>query len=130
VTAIVPDTVTEPELELASRRRDQAPPAKAVWAALVDPGRDPSRPWLVLLDDEVAPTVLESSEPTHVIWSSLWPDLPHDRIRFDLEPSGAGCALRWTLLTPDDPPDDARIGQLRHRINFLINGELRYSFGQ
>ncbi|MDQ1491933.1 MAG: hypothetical protein QOJ23_4447, partial [Actinomycetota bacterium] len=32
--------------------------------------------------------------------------------------------------TPDDPPDDERIGRLRYRLNYLINGELRYSFGQ
>lgn len=57
-------------------------------------------------------------------------DRPDDQIRFDLEPSGPGCSLRWTLLTADDPPDEGRLGQLRYRLNFLINGELRDSFDQ
>jgi hypothetical protein len=117
-------------VELASRTRDQPPPPSVVWEALTEPNRDPSRPWLELRDDEVAPEVVEAAKPTLVVWSSLWPDRPHDRIRFDLEPSGPASSLRWTLLTPDDPPDDERIGRLRYRLNYLITGELRYSFGQ
>ena len=117
-------------MELGSRKRDQAPPPSVVWEALTEPNRDPCRPWLELRDDEVAPEVVEAAKPTLVVWSSLWPDRPRDQISFDLEPSGAGCSLRWTLLTPDDPPDEATIGRLRHRLNYLINGELRYSFGQ
>lgn len=63
-----------------------------------------------------------------MVWSSLWADRPNDQIRFELEPSGEGCSLCWTLLSPDDPPDQERVAQLRHRLNFLINGELRQSF--
>ncbi|WP_170092293.1 hypothetical protein [Mycobacteroides abscessus] len=37
------------------------------------PNRSPARPWLHLLDDEVAPVVLESRNPEYVVWSSLWP---------------------------------------------------------
>ena len=96
----------------------------------MEPNRDPSRLWLELRDDEIAPKVLEAVKPALVVWSSLWPDRPRDQVRFDLEPSGGGCSLRWTLLTPDDPPDEAAIGRLRYRLNYLINGELRYSVGQ
>jgi hypothetical protein len=117
-------------MELGSRKRDHAPPPSVVWEALAEPNRDPSRPWLQLWEDEVVPEIVEAVKPTLVVWSSLWPHRPRDQIRFDLESSGAGCSLRWTLLTPDDPPDEATTGRLRYRLNYLINGELRYSFGQ
>ena len=51
-------------------------------------------------------------------------------IRFTIEANGGGSSLKWTLESPDDPPDDARLGQIRHRINYLINGEMQYAFGQ
>lgn len=117
-------------IELGGRKRDQPPPPSVVWESLTEPNRDTSRQWLQLRDDEVAPRVLEAAKPSLVVWSSLWPDRPDDQIRFDLEPSGSGCSLGWTLLTPVDPPDATRLGELRYRLNFLINGELRYSFGQ
>lgn len=116
--------------ELATRERSQAPPLRVVWEALVFPFRPGARHWLNLTEDEVPPTILEASEPTLVVWSSLWPDRPQDLIRFDIKPDRAGCSLRWTLLSPAEPPDDARLAALRHRLNFLINAELRYSFGQ
>ena len=117
-------------IELGSRKKDQPPPAWVVWEALTEPNRDPIRQWLEFRADEMPPRILEASKPGLVVWSSLWPDRPHDRIRFVLEPSGSGCSLRWTLLTPDDPPDEARVRQLCYRLNHLINGQLRYSFGQ
>jgi hypothetical protein len=115
-------------IELASRKRGQDPPPWVVWEALTVPNRDPIRRWLELVDGEVAPRILGAVEPTLVVWSSLWADRPNDQIRFDLEPSGEGCSLRWTLLSPDDPPDEETVAQLRHRLNFLINGQLRQSF--
>ena len=117
-------------IELGSRKRDQPAPPSVVWEALTEPNRDPSRLWLDLRQDELTPSVLEAVKPALVVWTSLWADRPRDQIRFELERSGAGCSVRWTLETPDDPPDERRLGQLRYRLNFLINGELRYSFGQ
>lgn len=55
--------------------------------------------------------------PTSVVWSSLWPDQPDDTIRFDIQPDGNGCRLRWTLLTTGQAPSESRLGHMRHRIN-------------
>ncbi|MER7503758.1 hypothetical protein AB0L05_18235 [Nonomuraea pusilla] len=115
---------------LGSRERKQPPPARVVWESLTQPRRPGTRPWLELLPGEVEPRVLRAEEPSLVVWSSLWPDRPDDEIRFDIRPDGYACALRWTLLTPGEPPDDAVLGHLRHRLNYLINGSLRYSYGQ
>ena len=69
--------------------------------------------------------------PSLVIWSSLWPDRPNDRIRFTIASDGGdGTNLKWSLESPDLPLDDDRLARIRHRINYLINGEMRYSFGQ
>lgn len=117
-------------IELCSREKGQAPPPWAVWEALTDPFRQASRQWLAVREGEVVPRVLEAREPSLVVWSSLWPERPDDRIRFDITPKGDGSALRWTLLTPSDPPEEARVRELRHRLNELINGQLRESFDQ
>ncbi|HLI56702.1 MAG TPA: hypothetical protein VKY26_06655, partial [Actinomycetota bacterium] len=117
-------------LELGSRQRSQAPPPEIIWEALTDPYRPKGRQWLTLARDEVPPRILESIEPRLVVWSSLWPSRPNDQIRFDIAGDQSGSMLRWTLLSPDDPPDRALLGHLRYRLNFLINGELRLSFGQ
>ena len=70
--------------------------------------------------------------PPHVVWSSLWPDRPLERISFDLRlaDDGHGCALRWTLVTTDAAPTDSKLGHLRHRLNLLVNERLRLSYGQ
>ena len=114
--------------ELASKERTQAPPAWVVWEALADPGHPGSSAWLDLADGEVAPHVLEASRPTLVVWSSLWPDRPHDQVRFELRPKDGGCAVRWRLLSPDTAPPAEVIKDRRHRLNFLINGKLRATF--
>jgi hypothetical protein len=111
--------------DLGSRERTQPPPPHIVWESLVAPGS-----WLELLDDEVPPRVLESAEPTLVVWSSLWPSRPDARIRFDLTPSGSETSLRWTLTTSGQTPDESKLGHLRYRLNLLINEKLRYSYGQ
>ena len=116
--------------ELGSRERTQPAPPSVLWESLAHPHRPEGRPWLTLLPDETNPRVLESIHPTLVVWSSLWPDRPDDQIRFDLHPAGPGSALRWTLLTPDPLPTQSRLGHLRHRLNYLINHQLRLSQGQ
>ena len=100
--------------------------------ALVDPHREATRQWLKLAADEQQPQVLEATRPDLVVWSSLWPQRPDARIRFDLPPdsAGQGTDLTWTLLVEEPEPHPALLGHLRKRINELINAELRYSFGQ
>jgi hypothetical protein len=100
-----------------------------VWRSLVDPHAPGARPWLDLRPGEIEPTVIEAAEPHLVVWSTLWPDRPDDRIRFDLSPHQSDTMLTWTLLSPE-MPDDATVGRLRHRLNFLINASLRHSYGQ
>jgi hypothetical protein len=117
-------------IEIGSRRRTLPAPPRVVWQSLTEPRRSAGRPWLVLLDDEVEPTIVEAAEPYRVVWSSIWPSRPHDRIEFDIAPDGDGTALRWTLRTPDDAPDASKTGHIRYRMNVLINQYLRYSYGQ
>ncbi len=101
-----------------------------VWEALVDPHRPGSRAWLALLDDEVEPQVLEAESPSRVIWSSLWPGRPHDQVHLELSEAEGGTSLRFTLLTPDEAPDESTTGHLRKRLNHLLFADLRFSFGQ
>ena len=116
--------------EVASRLRNQPAPPLVVFDDLCDPDRQPARPWLVLSDDAIRPTVLDSARPTYVVWSSLWRHRPHATIRCDLTPAHGGTDLRWTLFVDDRIPDDGLIGHLRRRINELINANLRYTYGQ
>jgi hypothetical protein len=117
-------------VELGSRRRTQPAPPHVVWASLTQPHQAGARAWLDVLDDETEPQILDSSQPVFVVWSSLWPNRPAETIRFDLELAGQGTALRWTLLTAGEPPDDSAIGHMRFRLNRLINERLRLSYGQ
>ncbi|MFL6074936.1 MAG: hypothetical protein ACJ73S_16180 [Mycobacteriales bacterium] len=115
--------------ELGSRERTQPAPPPVLWESLTRPRNPEARPWLDLLPDETEPRILEA-HPTLVVWSSLWPDRPDDQIRFDFRPAGTGSALRWTLLTPGPVPTRSRLNHLRHRLNYLINNNLRLSHGQ
>jgi hypothetical protein len=118
-------------LELGNRLRSQPAPPRMVWEALTQPRRAGARPWLRLHADEVDPVVVEALEPHLVIWSSIWPSRPHDRVIFDITADGSGSGLRWTLVSDDgEPPPDEVVGHLRYRLNRLINSDLRYSFGQ
>ncbi|MEU8268549.1 hypothetical protein AB0B89_15435 [Sphaerisporangium sp. NPDC049002] len=117
-------------IELASRERTQPPPPQVVWESLANPRRPGGRQWLNLRSDEVEPRILQAVDPELVVWSSLWPDRPDDEIRFDIRPTRGESSLRWTLLTPGEAPEQAVIDDLRHRLNFLINAQLRFSFGQ
>ncbi len=118
-------------LEAGSRRRNQPAPPHVVFGVLTDPARDPTRPWLLLLDDERSPRLIDAREPDLVVWSSLWEKRPDARVRFDLTSDGAaGTDLRWTLLVEEPLPDPPLLGHLRKRLNQLINANLRYTFGQ
>ncbi|MGI5215436.1 hypothetical protein [Plantactinospora sp. CA-290183] len=117
-------------IEIGIRRRAQPAPAHVVWRSLAQPHDPTARQWLVLLDDEIGPQIVDSVEPTLVVWSSLWPDLPTATVRFDIEPSDQGSWLRWTLLTTAPAPSESKVGHLRFRLNVLINERLRLSYGQ
>lgn len=114
--------------EVASRRRTQAPPPHVVVEALVEPDRDPLRPWLHLAADEQRPEVLEEDGPHRVVWSSSWPARPDARVRFDLDVADGGTGLRWTLLVEDPVPGADQTRRLRRRMDELINRDLRPSF--
>jgi hypothetical protein len=114
---------------LGTRARSQPVPPRFVYEALTEPNRDPERPWLRLLDDEIPPTVLTSTEHELVTWSSIWIKRPEAQIRFDIAADGQGSNLRWTLLDPE-ALGPAAVGHMRKRLNQLINAELRFSFGQ
>ena len=117
--------------EAGSRQRSQPAPPHVIFEVLGDPDRDPARPWLILLEDEQSPQVVDAQEPTFLVWSSLWRKRPDARIRFDLASDDAGgTRLRWTLLVEEPLPDPSLLGHLRKRINELINANLRYTFGQ
>jgi len=118
-------------LEAGSRQRSQPAPPHVVFEVLADPNRDPARPWLLLLDDEQPPQLVDADKPDFIVWSSLWKKRPDARVRFDLASDGAaGTDLRWTLLVQEPLPDPSLLGHLRKRLNELINANLRYTFGQ
>lgn len=55
----------------------------------------------------------------------MWVERPDARVRF----CGGGTQLRWTLLLDEPLPAHSLLGHLRKRLNVLINGNLRYTFG-
>jgi hypothetical protein len=116
--------------EIGSRRRNQPAPPAVVFDDLCDPKPRAVRPWLLLLDDEITPTVIESHRPDKVVWSSLWVKPPDARVQFDLEDGDGGTDLRWTLYVDEPVPDPPLTGHMRKRMNELINANLRYSYGQ
>lgn len=117
-------------LEAGHRRRNLPAPPHIVHEALTHPDRDPSRPWLHLLPDEQAPTISSTSAEA-VTWSALWPSRPDAVVRFEMVPDGgSGTDLRWTLLVDEPLPDASKLGHLRYRINLLVHGHLRETFGQ
>lgn len=117
-------------IEFGSRARRLPAPPSVVWDSLVDPRRPGSRPWLDLLPDEVAPRVLKAEKPSIVVWSSLWPSRPHDEVHLELTEEHGETRLKFTLLTPDDAPDESKTGHLRRRMNHLLFADLRFSYGQ
>lgn len=119
-------------IEIGRRRCNQPAPPRYVFDALTDPTRDPTRPWLNLQIGEIRPTVLRSEFPSSILWSSLWSDRRDAQIELALRPgaNGQGTDLEWRLFVEEPVPDASKTGQLRKRINELINRDLRYTFGQ
>ncbi|MFW0794968.1 hypothetical protein AAFP30_14245 [Gordonia sp. CPCC 205515] len=115
---------------IASKQRNQPAPPSVLFDDLTEPDRQPSRPWLHLLDDEIPPVVLQSARPTRVVWSSLWIKRPDAQIAFDLPAGKGGTDLRWTLLVEPPAPDDRQFRHMCQRIGTLINANLRYTYGQ
>lgn len=116
--------------EYGNRARTLPAPPGVVWDSLADPHRRGTRPWMAVLSDEVEPTVLEGERPVRLVWSSLWPSRPDDRILLDLTTKGLDTLLRFRLLTPHEPPVEPELRHYRYRINHLLYADLRYSYGQ
>jgi len=114
---------------VGERIRDLPAPPTAVFADLVEPNRQPSRHWLVLLGDETLPTVLDAEEFTRVRWSSLWHRRPDAVLDIELTGSGGGTAVHRTLIADDPAPDVSLNGHMRKRVNELLFAHLRYSYG-
>lgn len=116
--------------EVGTRMRNQPAPPGVVFDDLCDPHRQPVRTWLVLHDDEVAPTIIDAARPDYVVWSSLWPERPDARLRFDLAAARGGTDLRWTLHLDDPLPEARFVRHIFQRIGELINANLRHTYGQ
>jgi hypothetical protein len=119
-------------MDVLTRRRNQPAPPHIIFEALTDPAQDPVRPWLFLEVGEQVPVVLTSDPPGSLVWSSLWPERPDIRIRFELpfDAAGQGTDLCWTLEMDPPVPDADELRRLRQRVNRLINGNLRDTFDQ
>ncbi|MFI5778667.1 hypothetical protein [Nocardia sp. NPDC051570] len=118
-------------IEIGSRARKLPAPPHVVWESLTQPHRPTGRPWLTLLPDEIETEVLQAVKPGTVVWSSLWPTRPNDQVHFELTVAPNGeTLLRFTLLTPDEAPDQSKTGHLRRRMNELLFANLRFSYGQ
>ncbi len=55
---------------------------------------------------------------------------PRTGIEFLIEPDGGGSIVTWTHMGPEGVLDEADIRQRRYRLDQLINGQLRDTFGQ
>lgn len=117
-------------IEFGARARKLPAPPGVVWESLVHRHEPGARPWFFLLSDEVEPQILRASKPTSVVWSSLWPSRPRDQVHLNLTDANHETLLRFTLLTPDEVPDQSKAGHLRRRMNQLLFADLRFSYGQ
>jgi len=100
-----------------------------IFEALTDPNRDPARAWLLLLEDEKPPRVVEVNEAI-VVWSSLWTKRPDARIRFELVAEDQGTGLGLTLLVDEPLPEPDLLRHMARALNELIDTNLRCTFGQ
>ena len=116
--------------EIGARSRKLPAPQAVVWDSLMVPAEPTARPWLNLLEDEVAPRVVFARKPDEITWSSLWPSRPNDTVHLTLSTVGSETLLKFTLLTPGELPDSSKTGHLRRRLNYLLFADLRFSYGQ
>ena len=78
----------------------------------------------------MAPRILHEERPARVEWSSIWVDQPELHIVFGIEPDDAGSFVTWTLLGNEGVFLQEDLRRRRHRLNQLINGQLRDAFDQ
>lgn len=120
-------------MEVIGTRAQRLPaPPHVVWRSLAVPDEPRTRPWLApaLLADEMVPQVLEAHEPRSLVWSTLWPHRPDDRILLETGAApGGDTRLRFTHLSPHPRPTEATVGHLRKRVNQLLFADLRFSYG-
>jgi hypothetical protein len=118
-------------IEYGDRTRYLPAPPHVVWEDLVARKSVGARAWLVLHPGEVQPELIESEPPSLVVWSSLWPVRPNDLVRMTLAPRARSeTALRFVLLAAGEAPDEVLTRYIRRRVNELLYGELRESYGQ
>ncbi|MEV0551470.1 hypothetical protein AB0H98_32115 [Nocardia salmonicida] len=112
---------------IGSRRRSQPAPTHAVFAALTNPDRDPTRPWLILLTDEQRPEVLESTYPNLVIWTTLWPKHPTAQASEDVSDADTIGCNDWSAYSRLTHVED-RVYILYWSVG-LYDGELEQKYG-
>lgn len=106
------------------------PPARVLWADLVERKVSGTRAWLTLLDDEQRPKLIKTVENEQVVWSSLWPHRPKDRIVLNVHSEDDGSSLEVVWLAGVPEPSPSQIGHIRKRLSYLLFAELRFSYGQ
>jgi hypothetical protein len=116
-------------IEYGRRRKRLPAPPEVVRDDLVERRSAGTRAWLMLINNEVLPRVLESSRPTRVVWSSSWPDRPKDLVVLELEKPGERLLSR-SPSSQTEMPDDSATGHFRKRISHLLFVDLRFSYGQ
>jgi hypothetical protein len=113
--------VTDDAVVVMGQTREFSPP---VWRMMQLLTEERSL-WLALDAGEVRPEEVNAAWDS-VCWTSLWTDRAKDHLLVEVFDDGLGSRLRWTVLAPeDDVPGEARIRQMRHRINELFNVLLR-----
>ncbi len=115
---------------VAERRRAQAPPARILLEDLSRPARDDSRAWFGIGPSRQLPEKISQPAGNSVRWSSIWPQRPDAVAEFVAEDIDGGCRLTWRLYLDDEQPDVETAKTLASDLDYLVNSELRRSYGQ